>query len=405
MSSSLMQNTPLGGLVEKVVSWNPVRDAPDDEIAYIDLGAVDNTIKAVTSFQSILGREAPSRARQRVRAGDILVSTVRPNLNGVARVPIDLDCATASTGFCVLRPRLAKLDAGYLFHWVQSFSFVDDMVRKATGASYPAVSDKIIAQSEIPLPPLEEQKRIAAILDQADELRRNRQRAIDRLNQIDQAIFSEMFGVSNKDAREERLGSLTTKIGSGATPKGGDSSYKVSGTPLIRSMNIRDGHFLGKGLVYIDDDQAGKLDNVVVREGDVLLNITGASVARVCRAPKHMDGARVNQHVSIIRSIGLLSNEFLEAFLLMPPTKTRLLTIAESGATRQAITKAQIEELLIPVPSLEKQLQFAEKVRSVKSSQSGMAAQSHTFDRLFSSLQHRAFSGELSASHLKEAAA
>jgi type I restriction enzyme S subunit len=248
---------------------------------------------------------------------------------------------------------------------------------------------------DVSIPPLDEQKRIAAILDQADELRRKRQRAIARLNQIDQAIFFEMFGTSNKDAREELLGSLTTKIGSGATPKGGDSAYKVSGTPLIRSMNVRDGHFLEKGLAYIDDEQAKKLNNVIVREDDVLLNITGASVARVCRAPKQMDGARVNQHVSIIRPTGQLTSEFLEAFLLMPQTKTRLLTIAESGATRQAITKAQIEELLIPVPSLQKQLEFAARVRLAKSSQSAMAEQSRSFDQLFSSLQHRAFQGEL----------
>lgn len=185
---------PIGKLIEKVVSWNPPRDAPDDELDYIDLSSVDNATKQITANQTVIGSEAPSRARQRVKAGDILVSTVRPNLNGVARVPDQLDGATASTGFCVLRPQAAQLDASYLFHWVQSAEFVGDMMRKATGASYPAVSDKIIAQSEIPLPPLDEQKRIAAILDQADELRRKRQRAIDRLNQLGQAIFHEMFG-------------------------------------------------------------------------------------------------------------------------------------------------------------------------------------------------------------------
>ncbi|MGN6364500.1 restriction endonuclease subunit S [Asticcacaulis taihuensis] len=169
--------TAIGGLIEKVETWNPIRETPDDEFAYIDLSSVDNLTKTITGNQSVVGSNAPSRARQRVNAGDILVSTVRPNLNGVARVPDNLDGATASTGFCVLRPKATKLDASYLFHWVQSSAFVDDMVRKATGASYPAVSDKIITQSEIPLPPLDEQKRIATILDQADALRRLRQRA------------------------------------------------------------------------------------------------------------------------------------------------------------------------------------------------------------------------------------
>lgn len=163
-------SVPIGSLVEKVSSWNPPRDAPDEKLSYIDLSSVDNKLKAVTANQVVLGCEAPSRARQRVLAGDILASTVRPNLNGVARVPHHLDGGTASTGFCVLRPKLTKLDPSYLFHWVTSDAFIDDMVRKATGASYPAVSDKIIFNSEIPLPPLQEQKLFAGRVQEIDEL-------------------------------------------------------------------------------------------------------------------------------------------------------------------------------------------------------------------------------------------
>ena len=209
MSRAVLKEVSIGDVVVKASTWNPVRDAADDEIAYIDLSAIDNATKAVNGFQSLAGRDAPSRARQLVQAGDILVSTVRPNLNGVARVPNELDGATASTGFCVLSPRSGKVDSSFLFHWVQSANFVDDMIRKATGASYPAVSDKIIFQSTIPLPPLDEQKRIAAVLDQADELRRKRQRAIDRLNQLGQAIFFEMFG----DATTNPVGWPTKPLG------------------------------------------------------------------------------------------------------------------------------------------------------------------------------------------------
>ena len=87
----------------------------------------------------------------------------------------------------------------------------------------------------------------------------------------------------------------------GATPLGGKASYKKDGIALIRSMNVRDGHFSQDGLAFIDDRQAARLAGVVVKPDDVLLNITGASVARVCRAPCHILPARVNQHVAIIR--------------------------------------------------------------------------------------------------------
>src|SRR5690606_17508580 len=156
--------------------------------------AVDQDAKAVTGARKLACSEAPSRARQLVRAGDVLVSTVRPNLNGVALVPMELDGATASTGFCVLRPRAGQLDSRYLYHWVKSPRFVSDMARKATGASYPAVSDRIVWESKLPLPPLPEQRRIAEILDKADALRAKRRAALAHLDTLTQSIFLDMFG-------------------------------------------------------------------------------------------------------------------------------------------------------------------------------------------------------------------
>ncbi|HHQ4765686.1 TPA: restriction endonuclease subunit S, partial [Aeromonas veronii] len=137
---------------------------------------------------------APSRARQLVKENDLLIATVRPNLNGVALVTADFDGATASTGYCVLRANKNKLDERYLFYWVQSVHFIRDMISKATGANYPAVSDKIIFDSKIPLPPLAEQKRIAAILDKADAIRQKRQQAIALADDFLRSIFLDMFG-------------------------------------------------------------------------------------------------------------------------------------------------------------------------------------------------------------------
>jgi type I restriction enzyme, S subunit len=97
------------------------------------------------------------------------------------------------------------------------------------------------------------------------------------------------------------LSDVTKKIGSGSTPRGGSESYNNHGIPLIRSMNIHDGEFLEDGIAYLNEQQAAALKHVTLNRGDVLLNITGASVARVCRLPDSFSGGRVNQHVSIIR--------------------------------------------------------------------------------------------------------
>ncbi|HEJ2572319.1 TPA: restriction endonuclease subunit S [Pseudomonas aeruginosa] len=170
MSWPLVQ---IGKYADKVRTWNP---AAGEEciFQYVDLSSVDKSRKVIDldNVAEISSAEAPSRARQLVVAGDVLVATVRPNLNGVAVVPAELNGATASTGYCVLRADEKNLHGRYLFHWVQTGSFVEDMMSKATGANYPAVSDKIVKESKIPLPPLPEQKRIAAILDKADAIRR-----------------------------------------------------------------------------------------------------------------------------------------------------------------------------------------------------------------------------------------
>lgn len=152
--------------------------------------------------------------------------------------------------------------------------------------------------------------------------------------------------------KKKRLSEVTTKIGSGATPRGGDESYKAEGISLIRSLNVYDDGFRVAKLARIDNEQADGLSNVIVEPHDVLLNITGASVARCCRAPAEFLPARVNQHVSIIRPIQeILDSNFLHYLLISHIYKDRLLrTGQDGGSTRQAITKAQLQEFVIDFP-------------------------------------------------------
>lgn len=98
-----------------------------------------------------------------------------------------------------------------------------------------------------------------------------------------------------------RLGDICSKIGSGATPRGGKEAYSTSGIPIIRSQNVLDWSFSSNGLAYLNDEQAKTLSNVEVHQGDILLNITGDSVARACIVPSDVIPARVNQHVAILR--------------------------------------------------------------------------------------------------------
>ena len=147
---------------------------------------------------------------------------------------------------------------------------------------------------------------------------------------------------------------ICTKIGSGATPKGGKEAYCEEGTSLIRSQNVLDFAFSAEGLAFINDLQAEKLKNVIVEEGDVLLNITGDSVARACMVDKKYLPARVNQHVCIVRAdLQKAVPSYLLYFLQL--NKEYLLQLAAGGATRNALTKEMINNLELELPSIEDQ--------------------------------------------------
>lgn len=156
------------------------------------------------------------------------------------------------------------------------------------------------------------------------------------------------------------LATITTKIGSGATPRGGRNAYEASGMSLIRSMNVHDNNFRWDDLALINPHQAAGLDNVTVEADDVLLNITGASVARCCSVPVSVLPARVNQHVAIVRADRTKAiGKFIEYTLTSPHGKSRLLGIAQGGATREALTKATLEQFEIPLPPLATQHKIA----------------------------------------------
>ena len=161
-----------------------------------------------------------------------------------------------------------------------------------------------------------------------------------------------------------KLGDICSKIGSGATPRGGKDSYKDSGTAIIRSQNVLDWSFSSSGLAFIDDDQSKALSNVEVKQGDVLLNITGDSVARACMVPSEFLPARVNQHVAIIRANEEANNLFLLAWL--QANKGTLLKLASSGATRNALTKRMLENLDVNLPSIDVQNKVAAFIDSIQ---------------------------------------
>ena len=218
-----------------VETWNPAKDGAETMFQYIDIGSIDQDQKRVTSTTVVTGATAPSRARQLVRDQDVLVSTVRPNLNSVAKLTAVVPETTASTGFCVLRPDPETLDSNYLFAWVRSPLFVNSLMKKIAGANYPAVSQSDVRSEEIPLPPLDDQMRIAHLLGKVEGLIAQRKQHLQQLDALLKSVFLEMFGdpIKNEKGWDRTTIGKIIKVASGigltSKEMNSNGNYKVYG--------------------------------------------------------------------------------------------------------------------------------------------------------------------------------
>ena len=385
--------SPIGAHVQKIQSWNPVKTGGEEVFSYIDLSSVDKEKKCIilSDVPKIVPAEAPSRARQLVRESDVLVATVRPNLNGVAEVPGSLDGATASTGYCVLRANEETLHSKFLFYWVQTKAFVLDMIAKATGANYPAVSDRIIKESEIPLPPMDEQKRIAAILDKADNLRRKRQQAIQLADEFLRAVFLDMFGdpVTNPKGWPVKKLCDVGELDRGKSkhrPRN-DPALLGGKHPLIQTGDVAN----SKG--YITEFTSTYSDVGLLQSkkwpADTLCITIAANIAKTgiltfesC-FPDSVVGFTPNEYSTV---------EYVQHWLGF---LQQTLEASAPESAQKNINLAILRGLDLPVPPLENQERFSEIVGFILANSHKLDVSAGLLSDLFSALSQKAFAGEL----------
>lgn len=266
-----------------------------------------------------------------------------------------------------ISPRVEPLFASYFFLTPEHQRWM--MNQCSHGATMASLNQEILERIELPLPTLSVQRRIAGILSAYDDLIENNQRRIKILEEMARSLYREWFvhfrlpghdkvkvvpsslGPIPQGWEAVTLKEITSKIGSGATPRGGKEAYKAEGIRLIRSLNVYDYRFEFSDLAFIDEAQAEGLNNVTVATKDILLNITGASVARCCMVPSYLLPARVNQHVSIVR----VDPDRADPYYVLDTInseqrKQQLLAFAQGGATREALTKETIENFAIMLP-------------------------------------------------------
>jgi type I restriction enzyme S subunit len=215
------------------------------------------------------------------------------------------------------------------------------------------------------------------------------------------ALFPDSFedselGEISKGWSVTTLKGMTSKIGSGATPRGGREVYLEEGTSLIRSQNVYDAEFIWDGLAHITDEAAKQLNGVEVKAGDVLINITGASILRTCVVDPQVLPARVNQHVSIIRAKADHASRYLHLHLLQAATKAYLMGL-NAGASREAVTKGHLESVPIINPGPILLEHFGATVASLYAEVDQLALQTRTLQRLRDVLLPKLLAGELEA--------
>ena len=353
----------IGTSIQNVESGHPSQISKGS-FHYIDIAAVSRDTKMVEKLQVVPVGDAPSRARQFVKAGDVLVSTVRPNLNTVALLGPDHNGAVASTGFTVLRPQPEKLESRFLFHVVRSHSFVEEMVKRATGASYPAISDSDVRSFPLPKLSIAEQRRIADILDRADALKRKRQQALKLADDFLRATFLDMFGDLSRYPAVV-LKDLAVEDGIKCGPFGTQlqkSEFRFEGVPLwgIKQLNKQ---FKKPTHEFVSHAKAKELSAYSIKSGDLVMTRKG-DVGKCAIYPELLgDGV---MHSDLVRL--RLNKEFCDPYYLLfllhhSSEFARSLDSISQGAVMAGVNVTKLKSLSIRNAPLERQLRFRKIVQ------------------------------------------
>jgi type I restriction enzyme M protein len=331
----------LGDVCETTSGGTPARSKSEfyegGTIPWVKSGEVAQGLVTATE-EHITELGLKNSSAKRFPVNTVLVAMYGATTGEVGLLKIS---ATTNQAVCGVLPN-ERLVPEFLFYVLRALK--DEMKQRAGGGAQPNISQQIIRDLEIPLPPLEEQRRIVAEIE-------GYQKVLDGARQILAGYRVDIE--PEPDWPVVPLGDVLTYVGSGVTPRGGKSTYLTSGVLFIRSQNVLWGSCDFSDAAYISLETHAEMSRTAVKQGDVFLNITGASIGRSALYTETRE-ANVNQHVAVLRP----NEQLLPAFLtrcLISSFMQRNITTAQTGASREALNYQQIKELEIPLPPLEEQ--------------------------------------------------
>ncbi len=308
-----------------------------------------------------------------VRKDWFAYNPMRVNIGSIARWRGDTDILVSPDYVvfrCLDEPE-SGIEPDYLDHFRQSVVWDAFVSEGGDGGVRVRIYYNDLARLGLALPPRTEQQKIADCLTSLDEVIAAQGRKVDALKTYKRGLMQQFFPRAGETLPRLRfpefrdapkwttweLGPMTSKVGSGITPLGGDKNYKMQGRPFVRSQNVGWGELLLNDVAYIDEETHGSFSATEIKENDVLLNITGASIGRSAVADSRIVGGNVNQHVCIIRTkADELNPVFLNQFLISERGQKQIDGF-QAGGNRQGLNFAQIRSFDIPIPPTESEQQ------------------------------------------------
>jgi restriction endonuclease S subunit len=334
-------------------------------VSFIKVESLDADGKVIPQKVAYITRECHEALRRSQLIENDILFSIAGALGRVGIVKEDYLPANTNQALAIIRLLNCNYTLPrYIQYYLQSPKIYSQINKFKVGVAQLNLSLEQTKDFKVILCSFKEQKRIVAkiesLFSRLDSAKDSLERVQQEIKRYRQSVLKSAFEIESK---KRKIGDFTIKVGSGATPKGGKNVYQATGIPLIRSMNV---HFCGfklKGLAFINKKQANELRNVEVHGNDVLLNITGASIGRVCVAPSDMEGARVNQHVCIIRPDKTIESKFLALFLSSSRIQ-HFIQRENVGATRQALTKTMVLNVEVPDIDPKQQNKIVQAVES-----------------------------------------
>lgn len=390
--------------ISKVILQTKLRDPgkkPDDEIKYVDVSGVSNELFKVKVFSILKGREAPSRARKIIETDDVIFATVRPTLRRVAIIEPYLNNELCSTGYCVLKANKSLMDFRFLYFFLLTDFYINQIQKYERGASYPAVSDSVVKSINIPKPSIQEQNNIANILSLIQSAIQKQEKIISTATELKNVLMKRFFteGMNDEPLKETEIGLIPE---SWEVKKAGEfcnirtNTLSFSEINSVQSNNSNDIHALAlkvsdmnlsgneslisKAIIEFTISPLNKKLSKFIKPGSIIFPKRGAAIAT--------NKKRLLNHYSILdpNLIALEPDTSCDVGYLYYYFLTIDLRKITDNNTIPQLNKKDLDPFLIPLPKMKEQLEIKAALDTMDSKVVHHKSKKKLLQTLFNSL-------------------